>query len=876
MAKVFPHVGNDAFPHLGNAQPFARKVPFDYGRYDYTATIKLCCVPWPMDYKHVVNWPNATARDLWFDRLAGHVIELDNGFTRTQTDSIRVNVPYDEALTYNYVYMQVPPLTQDDHIDNEGATGLRTVCAWIQDAVYQSPSVTELILTVDVWSTYLPHLADTTLMLHRGHAPAYETTVDDYLSNPKANCADLLTPDVSYGTPDIVASSDLLDIADGAKMVVIASTIPYYSIESLTLSQANSGDTSAAGFYDTGARNGHQVGVTGYEWHYGGRSYDGMRNPSAYGAVDDAMISYTYLYAIPAAYAANSLTSLAATLPQFIKSVQAAYILPRRALTLASTPYQVGGVTLYKVIPSVSMHDLASIDLTKGAFGYPARYAEITKLYTYPYAQLIISDTLGNDVVMRVEDVGASPKVTEQISPMAECLRWDVIISGVNDAGQDTYTWVALDGSTRTMQLPGADLARYTIELGIPTYAIYLDGRVAHAMNTYQDGMTQRASAINAYQSSMRSANNERENAWDSATTAKANADASADTGKTNADASANTSVTNTANSGRNSQANATVQNNLRTTSTSRTNTASADLRDTSNAHIFNTLNADLEYTMGASDINLKSEAVAGALSTVGALASGNIAGAVSNGVSAVVNITTSAALADLSMYNIIDKEGIGQLYQTDSTAAQMDNATDQAGYANTANSSITNNNVNTANANATSTANTAKANATRTQATSKGNASRSEATSKNNASYGRATSEENAKNALELARLNYERAGRAGDMDNPLSFGLASGDRAPDALMRRVLQVRVETQSKSAISRAGDMMLRYGYIYDGLWQVDSWCPTGHDGCYWEATDILVNANEIDNPTAERTYESILLQGVTVWNDPSKIGGLPW
>ena len=102
-AKKFPRIGNDAYPHLDTANPFARKVPFDYGRYDYTASIKLCCVPWPSDYRHVVNWQSASARDAWFDALEGHAIELDQGFTRVQTDSVRVNVPYDEALTYNYV-----------------------------------------------------------------------------------------------------------------------------------------------------------------------------------------------------------------------------------------------------------------------------------------------------------------------------------------------------------------------------------------------------------------------------------------------------------------------------------------------------------------------------------------------------------------------------------------------------------------------------------------------------------------------------------------------------------------------------------------------------------------------------------------------------
>lgn len=829
----FPHVGNDAFPHLENVKPFERKVPFDYGRYDYTATIKLCSVPWPADYRHVVNWQSATARDAWFDALEGRTVELANGFTRTQTDTVRVPVPYDVALMYNYVYMRVPQLTPDDAIDYEDAPGVRVICAHIQDAIYYAPSTTELVLGIDYWTTYLPHLAaNITLMLHRGHAPAYAVDAETYLASPRANSALLLTPDVTYGTPDVTAHAELVDIAQGAKYLVMASTIPYSSIESLTLASVESGSSTAASFYDTGARNGYQVGVTSYEWHYGAHGYDNMENPSSYSGVGRGMPTYTRLYAIPTANASTSLTTLASRLPQFIKSVQAAYILPASMLTLASVPYTVAGVSLYRVIPSPALTTIADLELSKAQFGYPERYADIAKLYTFPYAHLIVNDTLGHEIVVRVEDMGSNASMVAQVSPMVECLRWDVLLTDVNSAGPTNYVWQDLDGTSNNLSLPGADVARYTLELGIPTYALYLDGRTIHAADTYYDGQSQRASAINNYQSTMRSAN----------------------TAKANADDSANTQVTNTANSGRNSQANATIANNLRTTSTARNNQTANGLRDLAMSHIFNSLYADDEYTMQASDVNLKSEAVAGALSTVGALASGNAFGAVSNGLSAVVNITTSGALSQLSSENIEVKEAIGQDYQRDTTAQNTANATAQAGYSNTANTNTTNNNVSTANTNATNSANTAKA----------------------NAGYSRGTTEENAKAALELARQNYVRQGHMHDLDNPSAFGLASGDRTADALMRRVVQLRIETQSASAIARAGDAMLRYGYTFDGLWSVTDWCPDGHDGCYWEASEVLVPADELDNPTAERAFETILAEGVTVWNDPTKIGGIPW
>lgn len=854
MPGQFPHLSDDAFPHLDTVHPYRRTVPFDYGRYDYTASIKLCRVSWPMDYKHVINWQSAAARDAYFQSIAGPVVELASGFTRTQLDSVRVNVPYDTALTYNYVYLVVPPLTQDEPINHEAANGVRVVCAWIQDCVYYAPSATELVLSLDWWTTYLPNLVPVTLMLHRGHAPAYATDIDAYLADPKAHCEHLLSPDVSYGVPDIVSDSAMVDIAQGSKMIVLASTIPYASIEALTLSQGASGQGTAPTYYDLSSRDGHQVGVGDYAWHYNGRTYDGMTNPTAYSGLGAAMPTYSYLYAIASEGAYGALSTLAERLPQFVTSIEAVYILPQQALNLASTTYSVAGVTLYRVNPTPDLSVVHDLTLTKAQFGYPARYADIAKLYSYPYAHLVVSDTLGSEIDLRIEDMGSNPKIMQQISPMVECLRWDILIDGVNAAGTNGYVWRNLNNDPHLVSVPGADIARYTLELGIPTYALYLDARTDSAAADYYAAQIQRANAINAYQAGMRSAN-----------TGKENADASADTSKTNADASANTSVTNTANSGSNSQANATIANNLRTTSTSRNNTAQSALTADAVQNIYDSSNADLEYTEFATDINLKSEAVSSIQNLVGNAIAGNAVGVLNAGVSGIVNITTSAALASLSLQNVLDHQAISQTHTRNASSLHVANASDQASYQNTANTNTTNNNVSTANTNAANSANTAKANATRSQGTSKANAA-----------YSRGTTEANAKAALELAQANYVRQGHANDLANPVAYGIATGDRTADALMRRVVQVRVETQSKSAIARAGDAMLRYGYTYDGLWSVSDWCPEGHDGCYWEASDVLVDGSALDNAQAERAFETILMQGVTVWNDPASIGGIPW
>lgn len=851
----YPHLGDTSYPHLGNVRPYRRTVDFDYGRYDYTATMKLCRVPWPMDYRHVVNWKGESARDAYFDGLAGQVIELAQGFTHVQLDSVMVPVPYDVALDYNYVYMQVPPLTQSENIDYETDEGIRTICAFIAGATYHSPSTTELTLQVDQWTTYLPHLATApTIMLHRGHAPAYAVDIDAYLADPRGHCANLLTPDVSYGTADVAASSTLLPIGAGEKMLVLASTIPASMIEGLTEATVVEGASTPATFYDTSARNGHQVGVNGYEWHYGGHGYALMRNPSAYTGTGASVPTYLTLYAIPSSQASVALAAWASRLPQLIQSIHAAYILPRDVLTLSSTTRTVADVSVYVVQPSTAIANVANIDITKQMFGYPRRYADIAKLYTSPYARLVVSDTLGHDVEVKIEDMGASPKVAQQLSTVAECLRWDLIITGVGSAGTNSYTWRNLSGANVSMNLPGSDIARYTIELGIPTYALYLDGSIDYQMHDYYGTQVTRANAVNAYQSTMRSAN-----------TAKENADASADTGKSNADASADTNVTNTANTGANSSANTVLANNQRTLTTSRQTSLTADTVTNATNHLREDQQSNVSYSQNSTDVNLKSEALSAGVGVISALASGNIGGALQSIAGGAISITTSQQLAGLSVANVNALADHAAAENLANGGANTTASTDITTYANNCATSTTANNVATANTNASNSAATAKA-----------NASRSQGTTKANAGYDRSTTEENAKAALELARQNYLRGGRAHDLDNPAGYGTVSGDASPDALMRRVAQVRIDTQSAGAIARAGDAMLRYGYIYDGLWIVADWCPQGHDGCYWEASDVSASASAFANPTAEQAFEDILIAGTTIWNDPAKIGGVPW
>ena len=858
MAR-FPHLkGADPFPHFATVDPYARREDFDYSRYDYTAKATLCRVPWTPDYRHVVNWTDAAARDAYFASIAGEPIELQQGFVHIQTERITVPVPLDVVLTYNYVWCEVPQIANDAPIDYE-TTGIRNIGAFISDAIYMSPSATELVLAVDYWTTYIPHLQVSSLYLERGHAPMWAMDAATYLQDPLANSANLLTPDVNFGERSIVRHGKMLSAAQSACVYVLATTVPYESID--TIPTAVAGGATSPSWSDTADRYGHQLQVNGYVWQYGA-SYEGMYSPSNPTHYDgNAATGYYYYGLLGSAVASGALKTLLQALPILATTCAALYVVPQDVVVFG-TIHTISGVQVHEIGTKSGFVPMGNLPLSVNDFGYPSRYRDIAKLYTMPYASIELSDDLGQVVPIAIETIaGSTLDMAQRISAAYPFLSWQAMAANVaNTGGNASYVWHDVTGTVQNRVVPNTDFSRYMLDLGIPTYQLLLDAATEQASTSYVDAQQQREQAIVSYQNTMRSANTARENALDSDATAKVNADASADT-----------SVTNTANSGRTAQSNASIANNLRTTSTARSNQMAESIRGNANTHITNGRATDMAYSRNATNVNVKSEAVAGLTNMVGTIAGsaagGNILGgaisAAMAGASGLISITSTQELADLSQTNIWEHSEQSKAENRDNQLDSTANATDQTSYSNTANTNTTNNNVANANTNASNSAATAKANATRSRTT--GDA---------NATYSRGATEANAKAGMVVAQNAYiRRMGQASALP-PVSHGAASGDAIADAWRSKGVHMRIITQSDSAISRAGDAMLRYGYQYEGLWNVDAWCPIDRDYCYWQSGDVFASAGRLDNPTAESVFERILASGTTVWNDPAKIGGV--
>ena len=296
----------------------------------------------------------------------------------------------------------------------------------------------------------------------------------------------------------------------------------------------------------------------------------------------------------------------------------------------------------------------------------------------------------------------------------------------------------------------------------------------------------------------------------------------------------------------------------------------------------------------------------------IGALG-GAVVGAAGGGISAAVNnintgITTNTAQV------ITDAQSNANTFLNQASMQTADDITDTQNdakrvvYRTNANSSTTqmdNSNLTsrtnaddartTAKGNADTTQTTTKTNATNTQTTAKTNATNTKNTSRSNALdtynatntnatntknnvkanslYTRQVAELNAKEILENGKYSAMAAILDSRNSAPVECCSYGGDVTPDYMQTRGIQIKVKTQSDSAIRQTGDVFARFGYTLNQVWDVaTSGLKLMKHFTYWKAAEIWVNDDNASNNAINTFIRNMFLNGVTVWNNPTEIG----
>jgi hypothetical protein len=336
----------------------------------------------------------------------------------------------------------------------------RRYCYFIQDAQQLSPNSTRLILTLDVWTTYINDMQFDYVLLERGHAPVAASSVSDYLANPRDNSAYLLSDDVNTG---------------GEPFVERARAVKNYSAETQRACIATYADLLG----DLGTASAPKVPAISEP------STSGVLAPRVYSvAVGDLQLF---------------LRALESNAPWMKSTVLGVFFAPSDLLT-QNAPFSLWGisVTILDAVQKIEPFMQPGV----ADFGYPGEAAGFAKLYTYPYAAIRIGDERGQTSTVRIEDLGANGiQLASAVNLVMPYISIDARLLGIAGA-TDSLTFQTIEGRTYSY---GGAWGEYLKSWNLPVMQVSQSAASRAAYTTVYNRAHARLAADNALASSLAS-----------------------------------------------------------------------------------------------------------------------------------------------------------------------------------------------------------------------------------------------------------------------------------------------------------------------------------------------------------------------------------
>lgn len=791
MERDFPHLGDTAFPHLSNIDVWQYRNNFDYSRWEDNARIKLCTVNWDAEYNNVVNWESDEARNAYFDGLEGCKVDEPTMFQVQPDGTVKVPVPFNAATQCNYLVLDYPVMSTPDNPVSYAAPARNRFLYFCEAVEELAPNTTLCHVQLDVWSTYINSVDVSGMMLARGHAPMASVTATDYLKNPYANQAMLTAPDVTFGTFARTPSMKS-HIFNGKVLAVITMSATSWGVWG----------TKAAGTW---------------------------RVPAEPIYFDDTP-SLLSLSVAPANLA-PLLTAMKTEVPQAFQTIRAVWFAPVE-LVETGEPYTFAGVSVRRIFAN----PWGSFEVSKWSkmdFGYPAKCADMAKLYTYPYAR-IMAHTDAGDVEIKIEETEGNISVAARLNLAGPFINVDTYVH----LGGASASLAFAATSSITMPWKG-DALRTLQSLQIPTFAVYLDAGTVNDYATHFD----RAQANTALQ-----------NAYTSAT-------ASAKTALDNGIDSVDLSIANLATSV--SAALAVLAESQDMENTVLRNTIEVNNLLTTNANLLTQTITDAQNEVAAvSNMNNVNAAVQSGQLALGVGAGQGIAQAVSMDFAGALNTAASnfqyAFNQTTSMQANTANLGIAI-----STREEITSATKQSNNVRNAEG----NHLNLINTNRKQRAERTNLNTETTSQTTQNN--RSAEVNKANMQRGYNTNVANAGRSRSTALSAIENGIKQAALGAPLEGGaFANAATASSRPLGWVFEV--QTQDTGSIMAAASHFARYGYALGQYWDFTSW-QVMRDFTYWQCDDVWIVPRACPQGAAS-IIRSVLINGTTVWREPAIIG----
>lgn len=779
---------NPSYPGVDNIDVNRYRNEFDYSRWNANVRIRATKVPWCGDYENVVKFENDEERDSWLDSLRGQSIEFDTMFHNLPEQSIKLPVPVQEMQQYNYLIIDLPIYTSEGEPVNYAGWSEKTRYLYFIDNVsYRAANTTECIIRLDYWTTYINDLNFTYAVLERGHLPVSEVTTDEYLANPRGLSTNLLAQDVSFGDIRRVRKNAVKSFNAGETFAVFV------------FAADQSGDWGGAG----------APKVPGIDYC----TSQGVFAPRA--------------MAVDASQAMGFVKACRLNTPQWFLTVRGVFFISKDCVSIAAS-VTFNGYAIHMLDSRQRVEGLLKLD--KRMFGYPKQAERFAKLYTYPYAEISVTDSTGSDTRIRIEDTEGSIDFGYAVNLIMPWIGVNVHLLNIGGVSEDMQ-FSNLDGRTYTYGGLFSDTFK---RLDIPVFALTLSADA----NAYVTSDYTRAQAKYA------------------ADTALTSAVASADTGLANTNNSATNTVTNNAIS---VAANSSLTNSAVDFSNEGTTQSNNYVRAGTNMDNYVTTanyNAEMDgLALAASNNNLQSGAnvVSSIAAGVTSVASGNIGGvfsAIGSAVNTGVNWATTNSSIAMSQSNSTTIYNATINAANEKTNSAIINATLANGTQNSANQTSTSINNNTSTAITNNNASLMRKNASNSRNTSVSNANRS--------------------HDVSIAGIAANLAQQG--VNDVIEFGASNsgigGATEPVAMFARVM-----TQPDGAIMQAATLFARYGYTLNTQVNIQKLQVMKHF-TYWKLADVWCSGNGNAVEGAQQAIKDIMVRGVTVWSRPEEIGGV--
>ena len=843
----FRYLGKNGFPNADNVDVYDYQNDIDYGRYDYSQmSIQVCSVPWDQGEAHigqrtisglgnVVHFGSTEKRDAWFDAIPDtECFRWETKFKELHSDlTLRIPLPFDIATNYNYVRVTYNLFANDESpVQYETDGGMRNWFYFIREARFIAPNTTELLLLDDAWQTWIYSMDITNMILQRGHAPMFATKADAYLADPIANCSNLLSEDINYGDLQKVTKTQATVLnSDDMRAVIVCSSNP------------------------TGT--------------WGSKAGNDWATPAS-ACYDGAGVPNMYAFAVAVSQLDTFLANVDSTTPQFKQSVQCVFFCAAELLSLGSA-YTFCGVSCYPVQGGTNPISKAILTRTKADWGYPSRYADLAKLYTYPYSAFEISDEKGSTELVRIEDTAQALTMDVAANIVFPYINIVGTIRGIGGSAGSTLRFRNI--TERSFTCAGRWYEHlHTWE--VPTFAVVLDAATEYGYSSHfdriqadNDRATNRTNTTNVANASYTASATRANASYDSTSTlayaSETISDNSADNVVDNASAQTTANSTVTAEGNSAAYADASLANSLAQAIQA---WDAGMTRATANNEI-DAQNASAAVGAAGGVINSAAGGAVSGFLTAGpaGAAAGAIGGLVSGGIGAATSLATNAIAVSATS---TQAEAVVSNSQSKLEETQRSNL-DRTARANTGRTSQTNAQNTAITTSAANTSSTMKENAA-TERTARLGA----ADTVRDAEIGAADTTRNAQVAA--ANLTYTNEGnriqngiRQAALGAPMVFGSVSTAEL-STTRPMALFVNIVTESDFAIQRAGDEFLRYGYYLDKQWGVDgNWC-VGKHFTFWQLRDYW-STNQIPDRFSDQ-LRFLLSGGITIWSSPDDIG----